>query len=134
VAKLSDNEAQLFLDKNFGAVATLREDGSPLVTPVWVDYDGENVVFNTAAPRAKWKHLKRDPRVAVEVYAQDDPYKYVTVSGTAEVVEDEEEANRHIDKMSAKYRGIPKYQGHKPGERRVIVRVKPERVFSKDVG
>jgi Pyridoxamine 5'-phosphate oxidase len=76
VAKLSDNEAQLFLDKNFGAVGTLREDGSPLLTPVWVDDDGENVVFNTS----------------------------------------------------------PSYQGHKPGERRVIVRVKPERVFSKDVG
>jgi PPOX class probable F420-dependent enzyme len=134
VAKLSDNEAQLFLDKNFGAVATLREDGSPLVTPVWVDYDGENVVFNTASPRAKWKHLKRDPRVAIEVHPADDPYKYVTVSGTAELVEDEDEANRHIDKMSAKYRGVPSYQGHKAGERRVIVRVTPERVFSKDVG
>lgn len=128
MANLSEKQAQLFLDRNFGAVATIRPDGTPHVTPVWVDYDGEHVVFNTAAPRAKWKHLKRDPRVTVEVHSLEDPYQYVTVTGTAELEEDEEEANRHIDRMSLKYRGNPKYQNHKPGERRVIVRVKPERV------
>ena len=134
MAKLSDSEARLFLDKNFGSVATIREDGTPHVTPIWVDYDGENVVFNTAAPRAKWKHLKRDPRVTVEVHPADDPYAYVTVTGTAELDEDEEAANRHIDKLSEKYRGITPYQGHNPDERRVIVRVKPERVRSRGMG
>lgn len=128
MAKLSEKQAQLFRDKNFGAVATIRKDGTPHVTPVWIDYDGEHVVFNTATGRAKWKHLKRDPRVTVEVHSVEDPYRYVTVTGTAELEEDEDEANRHIDKMSLKYRGNPKYQNHKPGERRVIVRVKPERV------
>jgi PPOX class probable F420-dependent enzyme len=132
VAELSEKQAQLFLDKNLGAVATIREDGTPQVTPVWVDYDGENVVFNTAAPRTKWKNLKRDPRVSIEVHSAEDPYTYVSVTGTAELDENEEEANRHIDKLSEKYRGIPTYQGHKPGERRVIVRVKPERVWPKE--
>jgi PPOX class probable F420-dependent enzyme len=131
VAGLTEKQAKLFLDKNLGAVATIREDGTPHVTPVWVDYDGEHVLFNTAAPRAKWKHLKRDPRVTVEVHSLKDPYRYVTVTGTAELEEDEEEANRHIDKMSLKYRGIPTFQSHKSGERRVIVRVKPERVYPK---
>ena len=131
MAKLTDEQAKLFLDKNFGAVATIREDGTPHVTPVWIDYDGEHVLFNTAAPRAKWKHLKRDPRVTVEVHSSENPYEYVTVTGTAELDENEEEANRHIDKLSEKYRGNPKYQGHNPGERRVIVRITPERVFPK---
>jgi PPOX class probable F420-dependent enzyme len=131
VAALSEKQAKLFLDKNLGAVATIRKDGTPHVTPVWVDYDGEDVLFNTAAPRAKWKNLKRDPRVTVEVHSLEDPYEYVMVSGTAELDEDEEAANKHIDKMSLKYRGIPKYQNHNPGERRVIVRVKPERVYPK---
>jgi PPOX class probable F420-dependent enzyme len=131
MAGLSDKQAQLLLDKNFASVATIREDGTPHVTPVWVDYDGEHVVFNTAAPRAKWKHLKRDPRVTVEVHSIENPYEYVTVTGTAELDEDEDEANRHIDKMSLKYRGIPNYQHHNPDERRVIVRVKPERVYPK---
>jgi PPOX class probable F420-dependent enzyme len=129
MATLTDEQAQLFLDKNYAAVATIREDGTPHVTPVWVDYDGEHVVFNTAAPRAKWKHIKRDPRVTVEVHSSENPYEYVTVTGTAELDEDEEAANAHIDKMSLKYRGIPQYQNHRPGERRVIVRVTPERVY-----
>jgi PPOX class probable F420-dependent enzyme len=127
VAKLTDEQAKLFLDKNFGAVATIREDGTPHVTPVWIDYDGEHVVFNTATGRAKWRHLQRDPRVTIEVTSMEDPYEYVTVSGTAEL-EEGEEANRHIDKMSEKYTGNPKFQSHRPGERRVIVRVKPDRV------
>lgn len=131
MAGLNEKQAQLLLDKNFASVATIREDGTPHVTPVWVDFDGEHVVFNTAAPRAKWKHIKRDPRVTVEVHSLENPYEYVTVTGRAELDEDEDEANRHIDKMSLKYRGIPTYQNHKPGERRVIVRVKPERVFPK---
>ena len=131
MATLNEQQAKLFLDKNLGAVATIREDGTPQVTPVWVDYDGEHILFNTAAPRAKWKNLKRDPRITVEVHSLENPYEYVTVSGTAELDEDEERANRHIDKMSLKYRGIPEYQHHNPDERRVIVRVKPERVYPK---
>jgi len=127
VAKLTDEQAKLFLGKNFGAVATIRPDGTPHVTPVWVDYDGEHVVFNTATGRAKWQHMLRDPRVTIEVYAQDNPYDYVTVTGTAELVEGDE-ADRHIDKLSEKYTGNPKFQSHRPGQRRVIVRVTPELV------
>ena len=127
MAKLSDRQAELFLGKNFGAVATIRPDGTPHVTPVWVDYDGEHVVFNTATGRAKWQHMLRDPRVTIEVYAQDNPYEYVTVTGTAELVEGDE-ADRHIDKLSEKYTGNPKFQSHRPGQRRVIVRVTPELV------
>jgi PPOX class probable F420-dependent enzyme len=131
VVKLNEKQAQLFLDKNIGVAATIREDGTPHVTPVWIDYDGEHVLFNTAAPRAKWKHLKRDPRVTVEVHSHENPYEYVTVTGTAELDEDEEAANRHIDKLSEKYTGNPKYQGHRPSERRVIVRITPDRVYPK---
>jgi PPOX class probable F420-dependent enzyme len=84
-------------------------------------------MFNTATGRAKWQHMQRDPRVTIEVYSQDDPYDYVTVTGTAEL-EEGEAADRHIDKLSEKYTGNPKFQSHRPGERRVIVRVTPERV------
>ena len=128
MARLNEQQAQLFLDKNFGALATIREDGTPHVTPVWVDYDGEHVVFNTATGRAKWRHMRRDPRVTIEVTSMEDPYEYVTVIGTAEL-EESEEANRHIDKLSEKYTGNPKFQSHKPNERRVIVRITPERVY-----
>ena len=128
MAKLTDEQAQLFLGKNFGAVATIRPDGTPHVTPVWIDYDGEHVLFNTATGRAKWHHKRRDPRVTIEVYDRDDPYEYVTVTGTVEL-EESDAANDHIDKLSEKYTGNPKFQSHRPGESRVIVRVTPERVF-----
>jgi PPOX class probable F420-dependent enzyme len=127
MARLTDRQAKLFLDKNFAAVATIRPDGTPHVTPVLVDYDGERILFNTATGRAKWHHMRRDPRVTIEVYAEDDPYEYVTVSGTVEL-EEGEAANDHIDKLSEKYTGNPKFQSHQPGERRVIVRVTPERI------
>ena len=127
MVRLTEKQAKLFREKNFGAVATIRLDGTPHVTPVWIDYDGEHVLFNTATGRAKWHHMRRDPRVTIEVYAQEDPYEYVTVSGTVEL-EESEEANRHIDKLSEKYTGNPKFQNHRPGERRVIVRITPERV------
>lgn len=127
MVKLTDKQAQLFLDKNFGAVATIRPDGTPHVTPVWLDYDGERVLFNTATGRAKWHHMRRDPRVTIEVYSQDNPYEYVTVTGTVEL-EEGDAANDHIDKLAEKYTGNPKFQGYRPEERRVIVRVTPERV------
>jgi hypothetical protein len=71
--------------------------------------------------------MQRDPRVTIEVYSHGDPYEYVTVSGTVEL-EEGDAADRHIDKLSEKYTGNPKFQSHRSGERRVIVRVTPERV------
>ena len=123
---LSERQAQLFTGKNFGWATTIRKDGSPHSTVVWVDYDGENVLFNTAKPRAKTKHLERDPRATVSVLDPYNPYDYVSVSGPAEMTEDG--ADAHIDKLAQKYTGAERYQGHNPDEQRVIVRVKPEHV------
>jgi PPOX class probable F420-dependent enzyme len=127
MVKLNEKQAQLFLDKNFGSLATIRDDGTPHVTPVWVDYDGAHVLFNTATGRAKWRHMRRDPRVTIEVISRENPYEYVTVTGRVEL-EEGEEADRHIDKLSEKYTGNSKFQSHRPGERRVIVRITPERI------
>lgn len=129
MAKLSKQQAQLFLGRNFGHVGTIRPDGSPHVTPVWVDYDGEHVVFNTAVGRAKYEYLERDPRVTVEVQNMEDPYDYVMVSGRAEL-EVGEKAEKHIDKLAKKYRGVEVYPSHDPDQPRVLVRVTPELVLS----
>jgi PPOX class probable F420-dependent enzyme len=127
MAKLSEEQAALFEGKNFGHVATIRDDGTPQVTPVWIDYDGEHVVFNTAVGRAKYKNIQRDPRVTVEVLNMENPYEYVMVSGKAEMQEGEE-AERHIDKLAKKYMGVDEYPHRSATERRVLVRVTPERV------
>jgi PPOX class probable F420-dependent enzyme len=127
MTKLSEPQAELFRGKNWGTVVTLREDGSPHATPVWIDTDGDNVLFNTAVGRAKERHLRRDPRVAITVLpAEDQQSGYVTVTGRAEIVE--EGAFDHIDKLAKKYIGADKYPYLQPGEQRVIVRVKPDKV------
>jgi PPOX class probable F420-dependent enzyme len=123
--KLTDDQAALFLEPNYAAVTTLRRDGSPHTTVVWVDWDGENVIVNTNEWRVKPKHLRRDPRVNVTVIDRNDPYRWVAVTGTAELTN--EGANDHIDRMAMKYRGKEKYD-LRPEEQRVLVRVRPERV------
>ena len=127
MAKLTEKQAELFRGRNWGTVTTLRADGTPHSTPVWVDTDGENVVFNTVVGRAKERHLRRDPRVSVVVLpAEDQQSGYVSVTGTAEI--SEEGALEHIDKMAQKYVGLEKYPWHQPGDKRVIVTIKPERI------
>jgi PPOX class probable F420-dependent enzyme len=125
MAELTDSQAELFLQPNYGTATTLRADGSPHTTVVWVDWDGENVVFNTNEQRAKAEHLHRDPRANVTVIDRDDPYRWISVTGSAELAH--EGAAEHISKLSQKYRGDPEYP-LKPGEQRVLVRVRPERV------
>jgi PPOX class probable F420-dependent enzyme len=127
MAKLTDKQAGLFRGKNWGTVVTLRKDGSPHATPVWIDTDGENVLFNTSVGRAKERHLRRDPRVSVVVIPTDDPQSgYVSVNGTAEI--SEEGAVDHINKLAKKYVDLDEYPWLQPGEQRVIVTIKPDKV------
>ena len=127
MAKLSEKQAELLRGRNWGTVTTLRADGSPHSTPVWIDTDGENILFNTAVGRAKERHLRRDPRISVVVLPADDQQSgYVSVTGTAELSEDG--AVDHIDKLAKKYIGADKYPYLQPGERRIIVKVTPEKV------
>ena len=124
---LNEKQSALFTDRNWGVIATIREDGSPQATPVWVDYDGEDVLVNSAYGRAKVKNIERDPRATVTVLpAADQQGGYVMVSGPAEIVE--EGALDHINKLAKKYLGEDKYPYLGPGERRVIIRIHPERV------
>jgi PPOX class probable F420-dependent enzyme len=127
MAKLNEKQAALFTDRNWGVIATIREDGSPQATPVWIDYDGENVLVNSAYGRTKVKNIERDPRATVTVLpAEDQQGGYVMVSGPAELVE--EGALDHINMLAKKYLGEDKYPYLGPGERRVIIRIRPERV------
>jgi PPOX class probable F420-dependent enzyme len=119
----------LFDKKVFAGLATVMPDGSPQVTPVWIDYDGENVVFNTAVGRQKDKNLVAQPRVSVMLVDPENPYRYLEVRGTvAERTQDG--ADDHINKMAKKYLGQDVYPFRQPGEQRVIFKIKPERVSS----
>ncbi len=123
--RLTAAEAQLLLEPNFGVVAALRPDGSAHQTVVWVDWDGERPLFNTAEGRAKTGYLRRDPRVSLLVVDREDPWRWISVSGTAAL--SEEGAEENIHKLGKKYRGWDRYP-LKPGEKRVIVRIHADRV------
>lgn len=123
---IPEDAVHLLDEPNFAFVATVMPDGSPQNTPVWIDRDGDTVVFNTAVGRAKHKNLQRDPRVAITVLDLEHPYRYLQIRGTAEFVE--EGADAHIDKMAHKYLGEEGYPFRREGEQRIIVRVAAEAV------
>ena len=127
MAKLEE-KARKFLDESpyVGVVTTLREDGSPHATIVWVDVEGDKVSFNTALGRAKPKHLKHDPRASVLMVDPNNSYKWVAVSGPAELTE--EGADAQIDKLAKKYLGKDEYPWRNPEETRVKVLIEPQKV------
>ena len=117
----------LFTKKSYANIATLMKDGSPQVTPVWVDYDGEFILINTAEGRQKMKNIMRDPRIALSIQDPDDPYRKLIVRGRV-IEETEQGADEHIDKLAKKYTGADTYQNRIPGMVRVILKIKPEHV------
>ena len=124
MGKLSEAQAKLLTDPNIAVVATIRPDGTPQVTPTWIDYDGENVLMNTAEGRAKAHNLERDPRVSVFVLDPSNIYNWVSITGPVELTTEGAEA--HIQKLSQKYNGT-EYPAPKDPPR-VLAKVKPERV------
>ena|SRR5690348_1506581 len=133
IATLSEEQLEFLDESPFAAVVTtLRADGSPHSTVVWVDSNDGLPAFNTARGRAKPRHLERDPRVSLLVVDPQDQYKWVAVSGLAELIE--EGADAHIDRLAKKYLGKDEYPFRKEGEVRVTVRVHPEHVDSSGFG
>jgi PPOX class probable F420-dependent enzyme len=126
---IPDKYRDLFNKRAFANLATLMPDGSPQVTPVWCDFDGENVLINTAVGRVKDKNLQREPRVSMSILDPDNPYRYLEVRGRV-VERTEQGADEHIDKMAKKYIGVDVYPNRRPGEVRVLYKIKPERISS----
>jgi PPOX class probable F420-dependent enzyme len=117
----------LFTKVAFANLATLMPDGSPQVTPVWVDYDGAYVHVNSAKGRVKDKNMRRDKRVALSIQDPDNPYRYLAVRGeVAEITENG--ADAHIDALAKKYLGKERYPFRTPGEVRVIYKIRPDKV------
>jgi PPOX class probable F420-dependent enzyme len=127
MAAIPQNVRDLFDKKAFAHVATVGADGSPQITPVWIDYDGQHVRFNTARGRVKAKNLERNPKIALAIQDPENPYRYVQVRGR--VVEmTEKGADAHIDALAKKYLGKDKYPNRRPGEVRMTVKITPEQI------
>jgi PPOX class probable F420-dependent enzyme len=117
---------ELLKAKNFCHVATLREDGSVHGVPVWVDVEDGRPVVNTAEGRVWARNLERDPRVTLTIQNMDNPYEYLEVRGRV-AERTHEGADEHIDKLAKKYLDADSYPYRRPGERRLIIRVEPDR-------
>jgi PPOX class probable F420-dependent enzyme len=126
---IPDKYLDLFKKKAFANLATLMPDGGPQVTPVWVDFDGRQVIVNTAVGRQKDKNLKRDGRVSMSIIDPDNPYRYLEVRGRVSE-RTTSGADAHIDKMAKKYLDKDQYPFRQPGEERVIFKITPEHVTS----
>ena len=122
-APLSEDLLALLRKPLFVHVATVMADGTPQSTPVWVDTDGENVLFNTAKGRVKHRNMLRNPAVALSFVDDENPYRMFEIRGTVELVEDG--ADDHIDFLAKKYLNEDKYPFRQPGEERIIVQVRP---------
>ncbi|HKW91491.1 MAG TPA: TIGR03618 family F420-dependent PPOX class oxidoreductase [Methylomirabilota bacterium] len=123
----------LFQKASFAHLATLMPDGSPHVTPVWVDYDGRHVLVNSAAGRRKDLNMAERNRVAIEIADPDNPNRYVAVRGP--VVEITEiGADAHLDRLARRYLGRDRYPDSYrfPGEVRRIYKIAPEKVTTWD--
>ena len=130
--KLTAGQASFLHDEpNVAVVAALREDGTPHQTVVWIDYDGEHVLLNLTTGRTKTHYLERDPRVSLLTLDRNDPFRWLRVDGT--VVETTTEgAYEHIVRQAGVYLGREEYP-RRPGEQRLLVRIRPERVEAYNV-
>ena len=123
---LPQSVKKILEDKAYGHVVTFRPDGRPQVTMVWMDVEGDEALFNTAEGRLKPQNLRRDPRVIVSVQDRNDPQSYLVLHGKTTITEPG--ADAHIDKLAKRFLGADKYPFRRPGEKRLIVRIKVDRI------
>ena len=129
-AKLTDPRIREFFEgKNFAFLSSLMKDGSPHVTPTWVDVEDDTILINTALGRIKQTNISRDPRIALSIIYQDNQYEMVTVRGKVTEQITGDVAEKHIDRLARKYLNLDKYPRRSKNEQRVILKIKPEKIF-----
>lgn len=122
-------EAKKLIDApNFACVATLMPDGSPQVSPVWIDRDNDIIIINSRETTQKVRNLSRDPRIAVCVYDLSNPHSRLLIRGLVLEIT-KKHAEEHIDEMEMKYNGNPKYPRHDEKNPRTMIRIQPIRII-----
>lgn len=129
MATIPEKYQDILGKKAFAQLATIMPDGTPHVSPVWFEYDGQNIVINTAKGRVKDRNMRRDPRVGLDILDPDNPYRHVSIRGR--VIEiTENGADELIDKLAKKYINQDRYPYRAPGEVRVTYKIAPEHTHS----
>ncbi|MBZ0285338.1 MAG: PPOX class F420-dependent oxidoreductase [Anaerolineae bacterium] len=122
----------LFKKRAFAHFATIMADGTPQVTPVWVDFDGEYVLVNSRVGRTKNRNVQDRPAVAIEISDPENPYRYLMIRGTVVAVETMPD-DTHIDSLAKRYLGLDRYPWGQPGEVRQIFKIRPDHVVARVV-
>jgi PPOX class probable F420-dependent enzyme len=129
MAQLTDKQRRFIAENPYvGTVTTLRQDGSPHNTIVWVDAEDGVVSFNTAVGRAKERHLREDPRATITIVDPENAYQWVSISGQVQMTT--EGADEQIDRLAKKYLGKDEYPWRNSEEQRISVKITPEKVDS----
>ena len=133
MAIMTPEEFQRFLvaQARTGKLATVREDGSPHVVPIWFDLDGETIVFTTGEHVVKARNIRRDARVSLCVDDERPPFSYVRVDGTATFSTDMEDLLYWATRIAGRYMGADLAEAY--GRRNAVagellVRITPTRV------
>ena len=126
--KLNQEAVRLIEGKNLAFLAVVLPDGSPHVTPVWIDHEGDVVLVNTAMGRVKQRNTTKGKRVSLAISAYNDMYDRITIQGRV-IDQTHEGADAHIDKLANKYTGAKRYERSSPTEKRVIIKIEPIRIF-----
>ena len=131
---LPDGFMDLFEKKSYAHLATLSSDGTPHVTPVWVDSDGTHVIVNTAKGRVKANNMAERPQVGIEIMDPENNYRYMSVQGRVVEMIDDDRAEDHIHKMAQRYMDKERYPDSMrfPDEVRVKVLIAPTNVIEFD--
>ena len=124
---LSAGLGKLLREPAYCQLATLMAEGSPQITQVWVDTDGEHILVNTAQGRQKVINIRRDPRVAVNAVDPDNAWRLAMVCGRVVEVTTEG-ADWLIDELAKKYLDADSYPFRDPAEVRVTLKILPERI------
>jgi PPOX class probable F420-dependent enzyme len=119
---------KLFEERNLVFIATLMKDGSPQLSPVWANFQDGYILVNTAEGRIKHKNVLRDPRVAISVVSNNNPLDMTTIRGKVEQLIPDYDY-KHADELTRKYMGREHYPFKRQDEKRIILKIKPERVF-----
>jgi PPOX class probable F420-dependent enzyme len=123
---LPEQAKEILDDKAFATFATVEADGTPQLSVVWVERDGDELLVSTTTTRRKHANLSRTPRASLLVIDPQNPYAYLEVRGQVSMTE--EGGRELIDRLGRRYTGADRYTGDDGTDNvRVVVRLTPER-------
>jgi PPOX class probable F420-dependent enzyme len=127
--RLTDRVRAFLEEQRFAVLATLNKDGTAQLTTMWYELQGDEIMMNTKVGRAKERNLRRDPRISICI---EDGYNYITLSGTARLIDDQPTAQADIRRLATRYFGSEKadrrMRDQFSKEQRVTIRMPIERV------